>query len=438
MSFPMADPDRRDFLTSREAIGHVQLPAWPRSNKSLRLVELDVEWVRFSTLNHRTKAEQQREAQRQGQDDLFSSDPLGPTAQEVQLAILAGQQKFDELKEDLRKRDQQEPAIVTADGVLINGNRRTAALRMLLREGHLKCQYVRCLVLPGDATPEEILLLEAELQVARDFREDYSWINEAMMIEELYELSDRDWEQVSVRMHRPRREVQGLYEKLLLVQQLVNQSQGARLPIDFTDNESAFDELAKHIRTLPATEAAGVKNAYFLGIVSGVNYRQLRHLRREDSEALVAKELRSEATLEGLVAAASTGWLDDVENDPLSDLLGDDEPQDTVVEDILGLIVTRRPEAVVELADGSGVPMQSVLRSLSGAVSAAAQEADERSREQNTVDAPFQRTEKALRELNRLPALLRSSRAHSGWDEDAFQDELDRMEKLLAQLRESS
>ncbi|MGW0944310.1 hypothetical protein ACWD4O_17420 [Streptomyces sp. NPDC002623] len=404
----------------------------------MRLVELDTEWVRFSTQNHRTKAEQQREAQQRGQDDLFTSDPLGSAAQELQFLILAGQSKFDELTGDLLARGQKEPAIVTADGVLINGNRRTAALRTLKRDGHPQFGYVRCLVLPADATPEEILILEAELQVAKDFREDYSWINEAMMIAELYELSGRDWERTGQRMHRKSGEVRTQYEKLLLVHQLVNQSQGTRLPIDFTDNESAFDELAKHIRNKPREEAEGVKNAYFLAIVSGVNYRQMRHLRCEDAQSLVSRELESEPALESVLATASGAHAEADENDPLSDLMGGHEPQGSVVEDVLSLVLTHRPEAVVQLSDGSAVPMKRVLSSLSGAVNAAAREAEESNREQNTVDAPFQRAEKALKELERIPALLGRARSHSAWDEEKFQAEIDRIDKLVAELRETS
>ncbi|MFI6575315.1 ParB N-terminal domain-containing protein [Nocardiopsis sp. NPDC050513] len=439
MSFSMLDPDRRDFLAARQEIGRNHLHAWPRSEKNLRLVELEIDWVRFSTLNHRTKAEQQRLTRQRQQEDLFSADPLGEFAQEAQLAILADQEKFGDLKEDLLARGQQEPALVTADGVLINGNRRTAAMRTLRAEGHLKFKYVRCLVLPDDATPNEILDLEAELQVARDFREDYSWINEAMMIEELYEKYDRDWSQVEQRMHRSRSEVKAQYEKLLLVQQLVDQSQGAFLPIDFTDNESAFTELAGHIRGKPAAVAAGIKNAYFLGIISGANYRDLRHFRGVGNPGdLVASELRGERVLEGVLDVAASAGRDSGEADLLDDFLEDVEPEGTVVEDLLQFVVTKRPEDVIRVSDGSNVSMQSTLHSIRGSITAAATEAKERAREQNVLDAPFQATGAALDKLNRIPLQLRKSRAHSEWNENAFQEELDKIEKLLQELRETS
>src|SRR4051794_40478577 len=123
----MLDQERIEFLRARDEIGRNEVPAWPRSQKELRLVEVPVGWVRFSTLNHRTRAEQRREIARAGRLDLFTADPLGPEAQEAQCRILTSQEGFPELKDDLRDRKQQDPAIITADGVLINGNRRTAA-----------------------------------------------------------------------------------------------------------------------------------------------------------------------------------------------------------------------------------------------------------------------------------------------------------------------
>jgi hypothetical protein len=439
VSFPILDPDRREFLSARKEIGRSHLPAWPRSDKNLRLVELEIDWVRFSTQNHRTKAEQQRVIHQSQQSDIFSADPLGESAQEAQLAILTGQDKFSDLKEDLLARGQQEPALVTADGVLINGNRRTAAMRTLRSEGHLKFKYVRCLVLPDDATPGEILDLEAELQVARDFREEYSWINEAMMIEELYELYGRDWEQVAQRMRRKVSEVRAQYEKLLLVQQLVDQSQGAWLPIDFADSESAFTELAGHIRNMTAAEAAEVKSVYFLGIISGANYRDLRHFRKsEDPGSLVAGELHRESTLEGLLTAANSAHAENDDADLLDDFLEDAEPENTVIEDLLRLVVTKRPESVIEMPDGSGVSMQSAMRGLRGAVTAAADEAKERTREQDVLEAPFQAAKAAFVALNRLPHQLRKARASSGWSEAAFQEELDNIEKLMEEIRSTS
>lgn len=266
MPNPVLDQERVEFLRARGSTKVALLPAWPRPQKELRVVEVEVDWVRFSTLNHRTKAEQLRTIHNLKQRDLFTADPLGKEAQQAQYKILLQQAGFEDLKSDLRERHQQENAVISAEGVLINGNRRAAVLRSLYHDDHvLQARYVRCLVLPEDATADELVDLEAELQIAKDFKQEYSWVNEAMLIEELYEREGRNFAHVARKMHRDENGVKALYEKLQQLHQLVALSKGAKLHIDFTENESAFDELAKHIKNKPKPEQDSVRSAYFLG-----------------------------------------------------------------------------------------------------------------------------------------------------------------------------
>ncbi|MBK6734461.1 MAG: ParB/RepB/Spo0J family partition protein [bacterium] len=237
------DQERLEYIKGRinSQTQRVELIAWPRAEKLLYKVSLEVDWVRFYTLNHRTRAEQQQKEHSLGQPDLFSADPLGAHAQDVQMQIIASQDGFADLCADIGERGQREPAVVTAEGVLINGNRRVAALRRMLRDDHnLNCKYVQCLVLPDDANHDEILLLETELQIARDFKQEYSWINEALLIEELYEKNARSYQHVAKIMHRSTRDVQDAHDKLKQVYQLVELSQGAKQLADFKDHESAF------------------------------------------------------------------------------------------------------------------------------------------------------------------------------------------------------
>lgn len=319
------------------------------------------------------------------------------------------------MKADLAERGQQEPAILTADGVLINGNRRCAAMRSLYEEDHnLKFHYVKCLVLPKDATEEELIYLEAELQVARDFKQDYSWVNEAMLIEDLFNGAGRDWQQVAARMHRKVGDVRDLYEKLQQVHQLVELSQGARLHVDFTENESAFDELAKHIKNKPAKEAAGVKAVYFLGTLAGTEYRNLRHLRRADAAELVRREIEDDPALKPVLDIADASGPGENEDDLLDDVLGGSEPQ-SPLHNLLSFIATKRPEANVTLPAGDKVAVQELLTSLKSSITAAAYEAAEEQRDQSAVIAPLVRADKAIAELKRvLSTFLRLAPSPSG------------------------
>ena len=439
MSVPMLDPDRAEQLRNRIRASHGQtehVSAWSRTNKELPAVEVDVNWVRFSTLNHRTRAEQDKAMKQAGRDDLFTSDPLGPEAQDAQFDILCHQEGFEDLKADLKERDQQDPAIITADGILVNGNRRAAAMRSLYLEQYLRAQYIRCLVLPEDASVEETVDLEAELQIARDFKQDYSWVNEALLIEELYDREGKSFDRVARRMHRNVKDVREMYDKIQQVHQLVAMSQGSRHLVDFKDRESVFDELAKHIRNKPPKEERDVRTVYFLGALSDTEYRTLRHLRRPDAADLVLHEVENDPAMRPILEAAKAESDKDDEEDLLDEILGGDE-HESPLEGLLSLLATKKPEANIVLPEGEKVSVKAVLDTMKTAVVNAALEAEETDKDQGALTAPGQRVERAISELHRANTSLPRARAIPGWDEGEFRDRVARLERLVTKLKAS-
>jgi hypothetical protein len=439
VSMPMLDPDRAEQLKNRVSATRVRtelVSAWSRTDKELPAVEVDVKWVRFSTLNHRTRAEQDKAKQQAGRDDLFSADPLGPEAQDAQFKILCHQEGFEDLKADMKERGQQHPAIITADGILINGNRRAAAMRSLYDEHHLKAQYIRCLVLPEDASVEEIVDLEAELQIAREFKQGYSWVNEALLIEELYDREGKSFDKVAKRMHRNVKDVKEMYEKIQQVHQLVAMSQGSRHLVDFKDRESVFDELAKHIKNRPPKEQTDVRTVYFLGALSGTEYRTLRHLRRPDAAELVLHEVESDPAMRPILEAANTGFDKDSGDELLDEVLGGNENQ-SPLEGLLSLLAAKKSEANIPLPDGQKILVEAVLGTVKTAVVNAAREAEESDKDQGALTAPGDRVEKAISELYRANDSLARARAVHGWDEAEFRDKVHRLEKAVAQLKAS-
>jgi hypothetical protein len=432
------DQERVTFLKARTVSRKMLVPAWPRSDKELSMVEVEVDWVRFSTLNHRTKAEQLRAIHLRKQPELFTADPLGGEAQTAQYEILRSQEGFENLKKDLRERRQQDPAILTAEGVLINGNRRSAALRSLYQdENFLEARYVQCLVLPDDATVAELVDLEAELQVAQDFKEEYSWVNEAMLIEELYEREQKDFSRVAKKMHRDLSDVKGMYEKLQQLHQLVALSKGTRLHIDFNDNASAFEELAKHIKGKTPVEVESVRSTYLLGTLVGVKYRTLRHLQRADAAALVRREIETNQGLQPLLEVLKPVDEPDGSTDPLDDFLGP-KAQSAGLNDILGLLAVKTEDEVIKMPGGENVPVVDVFNTVRGAIIAAADEAEEEAKDQSAVIAPVVRLEKALSEMKRAISSLPKARAFDGWNEERLQKLVSELNTLVPQLTPSA
>ena len=434
MQNPVLDQERLQYLCARldsSPDKRALLPAWPRKDKELRQVDLEVTWVRFSTLNHRTKSEQMRIVQQQNRPDLFTADPNGEEAQTQQYRILVEQENFDDLKADLKARSQQQPAVVTAEGVLINGNRRTAALRSLFRDDdHQPSRYVTCLVLPADANRREMVDLETELQIAREFKEEYTWVNEALLIEELFEREAKNWSKVASRMHMDVSKVRGQYEKLQQLHQLVALSNGTRHYADFVPNESAFTELAKHIKGKPAEEAASVRAAYFLGTLSGVNYRTLRNLRRPDASQRVRRELENDLTLGTLLHPLDQERQSDILDDvlgPQTDQRGDD------LTPILSYVARQGQTQEVEL-NGVKVATQDLRDSIKQAVDVAAEDAHNERLDQNAVAAPIKHLRLATNNISKAADALPKARTLNDWREAEYAEQFVKFKAALDRL----
>lgn len=86
----------------------------------------------------------------------------------------------------LKKDGQKEPAVITADGFLINGNRRKWALEKLYEDtGSDKFQYINVVILPGTGDPEsptlkDIALLEYRYQGQKTGKSEYTEMNKAL------------------------------------------------------------------------------------------------------------------------------------------------------------------------------------------------------------------------------------------------------------------
>ena len=120
------------------------------------------------------------------------------------LAAKAASAEGPILQELAEVGQQIEPLLITADGVLINGNRRLAAMRELLRrdpERYAAFSAVSAAVLPADVTAAEIEGAEAALQMAPETKLAYGWINRRLKLRRQFP-SWLEWILLSVRTRR--------------------------------------------------------------------------------------------------------------------------------------------------------------------------------------------------------------------------------------------
>jgi hypothetical protein len=118
--------------------------------------------------------------------DLFSGDAELLDAQEAQHRLLLMLADKADLRKFFEKANSRQEQVLLLDhnGFVVNGNRRLATWRELHHEDPVKYkhfEYIEVVVLP-QVDDKAIDRLEAELQIEKDIKADYSWDAEANMM----------------------------------------------------------------------------------------------------------------------------------------------------------------------------------------------------------------------------------------------------------------
>lgn len=155
---------------------------WRGKLEPIPVITMPVELLTYNPDTHRIRAQRTHDPSR---NEALRTDPFGADAQGYLHKLLMGDPAhpdkvdpaFEALREDLKAHSQSDPGIVTRSGILINGNTRRAALK------ELGAPNIRVGVLPGDASFDDRQSIELSLQLRRDHRRDYSFMNLLLAID---------------------------------------------------------------------------------------------------------------------------------------------------------------------------------------------------------------------------------------------------------------
>lgn len=156
---------------------------WRGEPRHLYVISVPVSMLYFNPDTHRIRAQRALDPKR---DESIEKDPWGTAAQEYLHDLLRQRPSnpdqtdpdYTALMDELDDVGQREPGIVSPLGILVDGNTRAAALKDLGE------QYIRVGVLPEDTSRQDINAVELSLQLRKDRRRDYSYINRLIAIDE--------------------------------------------------------------------------------------------------------------------------------------------------------------------------------------------------------------------------------------------------------------
>ncbi|MEV7926457.1 transcriptional regulator [Kitasatospora sp. NPDC088779] len=159
---------------------------WRGNLSSFDVIEMSVGDLYYNPATHRIRAQRSHDADR---DLLLEADPWSAESQAYLDFLLKAvpadpsrpDPEFDKLADSLVQYGQNDAGLITRDGVLVNGNTRRAAL--LQRYG--PTQVMRVGVLPASCSWGDIASVELALQLRKDHRREYSYINRLLAIDEL-------------------------------------------------------------------------------------------------------------------------------------------------------------------------------------------------------------------------------------------------------------
>lgn len=144
--------------------------------------------------NRRTKSQQRSFCSLNNLEfNFFSEDPEKREAIQIQHELLFKIASTDNKNHyEMFKNgsyDSSMPMIINSDGILINGNTRMSALRQLYYENESQFTHystIMTAILPDDVTKIQENYIEKKLQLDPDMKIPYSWLSEALDIEERY------------------------------------------------------------------------------------------------------------------------------------------------------------------------------------------------------------------------------------------------------------
>ncbi|MFE8006349.1 transcriptional regulator [Streptomyces sp. NPDC057418] len=159
---------------------------WRTKPQVVHVIDMPVDSLYYNPGTHRIRAQRSFDME---QDRRLDEDPWSDQSQTYLDYLLKAEpsdpgrrdKDFDELQASLKDFRQNEPGLITREGILVNGNTRAAALR------ELGVADIRVAVLPDSCTWADINKVELSLQLRHDTRRPYSYINRLLTIDEQVE-----------------------------------------------------------------------------------------------------------------------------------------------------------------------------------------------------------------------------------------------------------
>lgn len=196
------------------------------------IVLMDINVPIYHLNNGRTRDAQRSYVKRNSHKDNYFEKGLENTQQQrIQHKILFELSQdstaniFRELKSSVKFREDA-PLLIDSNGMLINGNRRMAAIRELYKSDVKKYddfKRIPCAVIEQHLDDKTIKEIENFLQVIKENKQDYNWISLCMEIQDEKKRLGLENKQIGVNMGKSESEIERYYNLITLIDNCLEQ-----------------------------------------------------------------------------------------------------------------------------------------------------------------------------------------------------------------------
>lgn len=218
------------------------------ATQNLPVFKVDINLPMFRMENGRTKRKQIEFRHKHPSRSNELDDASSTTAQTIQFDILREMATEANLLE-LLKQGQQEPLLLSNDGFVVNGNRRLAAMRILHNDpaqakSGIDFSHIFVARLPI-LDEKEIRRIEQRLQLSKDGKADYNWVDELLTIKSNIDDYGMSIAELAKDMNRRQPAIRVQLQMLKLIDLYLDKMGKRGLYFEVESDEQAFKTLAK-------------------------------------------------------------------------------------------------------------------------------------------------------------------------------------------------
>jgi hypothetical protein len=394
--------------------------------RDLKVIRINPQIPILNNNNSRLRAQLLTHASR----DVVQTAPESEQAQQVIMQLLRATEDYKNLKEQIRDLGQVEAGVITGSGLLINGNTRLAAMRELNKSGF------DVAVLPADATSEDLVDIELNLQLRKLVHQDYTFTNRLLMMKHYID-SGKTIEMICQKMawHRNgKRKFEQAMRMLGYIEEVRALSKTPTAYSVFDTKEQHLKDLDEKYESLKSNgdikAAETMKWTRLAALLLGVNKDQVRAMDEDFIDDQIVKRV-NETELENIFEV-NTSNPSGGGNPDHSALLGEDT-NDTIdmrgfTKELLDSVVD--PEGRIDgTRDEKYENLENIFRR-------GAEELIDQEKQDKWVREPSERLKEATLNFEAIVEKMDEYLADTSFNRGKFEIELRKLEKTLKKLKD--